>query len=778
MDPASLAQAALGIAAEDLLKLVKDVAINAAAFKSTLKSLELILRDIAPAIEDISNINRKLDLPEQETEMFTTRLKEGLELVRKCNKVPWWNLYAKSSHRKKLKELEGSLSQFFQIQVQAQQLRDVRLTRWMLETSYQRETTERTSGFVGSCEVTGYGDFVVGLEEPLHELKMPLLNNEVRVVVISAPGGCGKTTLAKVLCHDDQIKGTFKDIFFVTASKAANLEVIIKILFKHKNYSVPDFQNDEEAINQFECMLKKNGKNPSLYHTCELKPLKHQDAMALFSRSALKQDGNCYIPNDLVNEIVRHCGGFPLALEVVGRSLCGQPVATWKHTLKHWSEGESIFDSNNKLLNCLLISLKHLNEKKKECYLDLASFPEDQRISATALVDMWVEMYNLDEDGAIDILIELSNRNLVNLVHTRKDISDDCHNNDFVTQHDGCLDEDLVTQHDLLRELAIHQTVRKPIQQRERLVVEIRDNDLPRWWTEQNNYFFHARLLSISTDEMFSSNWCSIHLPKVEVLVLNIQGRNYSCPQFMEEMDQLKVLNITNYSFYSTKISNFPLIGFLSSLKRIRLEHVSVSSISSSILQLKNLRKISLIMCEIGEALSDYTIQSPEILPNLSEIVFDCCSNLVDFPAWLCHVISLEKLTITNCHEMVLIPERIGNLKNLNMLNLHACTKLPRLPESIGSLHKLGCLDISDCISLSRLPERLGELCGLKEFRMRGCRGLLNLPLSVENLEQLKVVTCDEEIGYLWEAYRHHLSNLNIEVVKEDVNLNWLDMKW
>lgn len=118
---------------------------------------------------------------------------------------------------------------------------------------------------------------------------------------------------------------------------------------------------------------------------------------------------------------MRGCGGFPLVLEVVGRSLYGKPREIWKRTLKQWSE-KSIFssESNNEILICLQTSLNSLDERYKECFLDLASFPEDRRIPAMALIDMWVGLYNLDEDDeAIAILHELSMRSLVDQVVTR-----------------------------------------------------------------------------------------------------------------------------------------------------------------------------------------------------------------------------------------------------------------------------------------------------------------------------------------------------------------------
>ncbi|KAH7851938.1 hypothetical protein Vadar_018536 [Vaccinium darrowii] len=683
---------------------------------------------------------------------------------------------------------------------------DGRLER--IETIGKRERVCSGNGLVGCCEVPEVRVSVVGFEEAVREVKMLVVSGGEQVVVVSAPGGCGKTTLAKIVCHDEDVTGMFKDnIFFVTASKAPNLKVIIERLFEHRGFKVPEFQTDEDAIYQLESMFKRTGANPILLFlddvwsglesliekmtiqipeikilvtsrivfprfkksTYKLKLLSYKDAMALFRHSAFPQDGSSSIPDDLVDKIVRGCGGFPLALEVVGRSLCGKPKEIWKRTLKEWSQGESIFSSksNKEILTHLQTSLNSLEERYMDCFLDLAAFPEDQRIPATALIDMWVGL-NLDEDGggAIANLLELSTRSLLDVVVTRKDAS----------EISSYYNEHFVTQHDLLRELAIHQCSLELIDKRKRLIIEIEGNDFPRWWIEREQHLFCARLVSISTDEKFSSNWHDIQLPEVEVLVLNIQARNYTLPQFLEKMDQLKVLIITNYGFSSSEIHSIPLLGYLSSLKRIRFEHVLISSIGDSILKLRNLRKISFIMCEIAEAFRKCTISVPDVLPNLSEIVIDYCNDLVEFPLCLCEIRSLEELSITNCHELVTIGEDFGKLENLKVLRLHGCTELLELPESIGSLKKLNFLDMSDCIRLSKLPGQMGDLCGLREIHMRGCWGLSELPLSVKDLVHLKDVMSDEETAYLWQHFQIYLKNLELHVDKEDVNLDWLHL--
>ena len=122
-------------------------------------------------------------------------------------------------------------------------------------------------------------------------------------------------------------------------------------------------------------------------------------------------------------QIVRGCGGFPLVIKVIGGSLCGQHAVVWHSRLMKWSDGQFYFSSDTELLAHLQKSLEFSDDKViiKECFMDLGSFPEDQRIPAAALIDMWAELYELDEDGIQTIanLQELTIRNLASLVMAR-----------------------------------------------------------------------------------------------------------------------------------------------------------------------------------------------------------------------------------------------------------------------------------------------------------------------------------------------------------------------
>ena len=58
------------------------------------------------------------------------------------------------------------------------------------------------------CSVPELKTAPVGFALPLMMLKKKLLDAAVVRLVVSAPAGCGKTTLVRHLCHDQDIKST------------------------------------------------------------------------------------------------------------------------------------------------------------------------------------------------------------------------------------------------------------------------------------------------------------------------------------------------------------------------------------------------------------------------------------------------------------------------------------------------------------------------------------------------------------------------------------------
>ncbi|KAK4570814.1 hypothetical protein RGQ29_029606 [Quercus rubra] len=685
---------------------VKCVGSDALMFKPILKSLQFNLNLLAPVVEEIRQLNKKLDHTEEETKSLKEDMRKARELMGNLGRQEW-DYPLQAYYGRQLTELNEAIVMFFQ------------------------GTLSLKMGRL-SCLVPRPPDFTVWLDVPLEVLKTQLLKEKKQQLLLTAPGGCGKTALMKRLGHDQEIKGKFKgNIFFVPVSKTLNLMVIpAGVLLTHIGSSpilliLDDVWSGSEFrlekfkfdIPKFNILVTSRTTLPEYSFTYDLKPLNDEDAMTLLRHFASLQDGSSHIPDDVIKKVLyqsfsslgkeysERLWRVPTALKVIGGLLRKNPVEAWCSIAENWSNSHYIFNSNSDLLDCLRKSLEFSDHEVifKECFMDLGSFPEDQRIPVAALTDMWAELHKLDDVGnnAIHNLHKIATPNLANLVRKRKDAGE-------INKY---YNEDYVTQHDLLRELAIFESCQGPERQRQRLIMDISGNTLP--------------------------------TPKVEVLVLNFQTKNYSLPEFM---DNLKVLIITNYGFFPTELRNFQLLKSLPNLKTIRLEKVSILSLCKAPVLLKSLKKISLFMCKIGQAFQNFTIQVSDALSNLMEINIDYCNDLVELPAVLCDVICLKNLSITNCHQLSALPNGIGKLVNLEVFRLGSCTDLSELPESIRSFYKLCILDLSDCLCIRHLPKDIGELCNLKELHMKGCLNLSKgLPPSTTNLEQLKLVICDEE---------------------------------
>ncbi|KAM5576418.1 hypothetical protein ABKV19_007339 [Rosa sericea] len=792
----------------DSVKQVKDQILM---FKPQLGDIKSTLDSLQPLIKEMAECEKELDGPEEELENLRVEMEEGVELIRKCSEASRFKKYKYGS---RLVELSKSLQRLLGI-LKVQGIRDGK--KALISVRNIENVVHRIEGncviqsnpsgkIEGWCAVPEPPTITVGLDLPLRELKMKLFKDGVSMVILTAPGGCGKTTLATKLCQDAEVKDKFKsNVFFVTVSKKPNLYLIVQELYHRTGAQVPDFQSEVTAVSWLQQFLKQTGQNPMLLVLDDvwagsefilekfdelkltnykilvtsrsafprfgspyyLECLNDKDAMALFHHAASLGDRSSYISEDLPKKIVERCMGFPLAITVVGRSLCGQPIEIWQKRVLEWSRGSSVLESEHDLLDCLQSSLDALDEEKsliRECFIDLGLFPEDKRISAAVLIDMWAELYGINEDiSSIVNLYELASRSLANLVVTRND-----------KDGDGYYTEHFVTQHDMLRELAIQQISREPLQQRMRLMIDISGDNFPMSWKEQKYQSLIARLVSISTDEEFSSKWQNLQLPEAEVLILNFQTKYYALPVFVEEMNKLKTLVLTSSGISPAELNNFQLVDLKPNLKRIRLERISFPSISRYPIQLKSLKKISLFMCSIGQGFGNGSIHISEAFPNLVEMNIDYCNDLVELPPQLCDLIQLKKLSVTNSHKLSVLPEDIGNLVNLELLRLRCCTDLSELPGSIRNLKNLKLLDISNCFSIKELPEDIGEMCSLEKLNMRQCSRLNELPSSVVDLEKLMEVTCDEETEILWEPFLPYLRNIHIKVVKEDINLNWL----
>ncbi|KAA8531756.1 hypothetical protein F0562_006527 [Nyssa sinensis] len=116
--------AAMGLAFDELRKAVQELKDNTDKYETILNRLASTLKDLDPVVRDIEKLNKALKRPEEEIRMFTARLEKGEKLIRKCSETECCSCWKKTNYMEELKDLENSLSTFFQTIVPAQLYRD------------------------------------------------------------------------------------------------------------------------------------------------------------------------------------------------------------------------------------------------------------------------------------------------------------------------------------------------------------------------------------------------------------------------------------------------------------------------------------------------------------------------------------------------------------------------------------------------------------------------------------------------------------------------------
>ncbi|WCJ35361.1 Disease resistance protein (CC-NBS-LRR class) family [Euphorbia peplus] len=667
---------------------------------------------------------------------------------------------------------------------------------WMEETAKRVEVEEdRWEGSL--VNVLG-----VGVEIGKKKVKEMLIGrDDLGVFGICGIGGSGKTTLANEVRRDDQVRSHFQDrILFLTVSQSPNVEQLRAEIrgfvsgCKGEGVGVNDptpywnlnFErkigarmlvvlDDVWSLSVLEQLIFRVAGCKTLVisrfrfptvlnYAYEVELLREDEAISLFCLSAF---GQKVIPlgadTNLIKQIINECKGLPLALKVIGSSLRDQPEMYWASAKRRLSRGEPICESHEtKLLDRMAISVKFLNKKVRECFLDLGCFPEDKKIPLDVLINMWVEIHDLDVDEAFAILVELSDKNLLTLVKDAR--AGDLYNSYY---------EISVTQHDVLRDLAIHLASQGNINERKRLLMPRREAEIPKEWVRNADDPFNAQIVSVHTGEMSEMDWTAMEFPKAEVLIVNFAANKYVLPPFIENMPKLRALIVINYSTRNATLQNFSVSSNLANLRSLWLEKVSISKLAEPTTTSKKLLKISLILCKINGSFDQSVIDLPQIFPSLSELTIDHCDDLTKLPSSICNMKSLNTLSITNCHNLQELPGNLGSIKSLHILRLYACPAIKLLPESLCDLVRLKYLDISQCVNLKCLPEEIGRLIRLEKIDMRECSRIWDVPRSADSLESLRSVICEEEVSWLWNDLR--MINVHVQVVEKHFGVDWLD---
>lgn len=346
-------------------------------------------------------------------------------------------------------------------------------------------------------------DDFVGLESHVEMLVEHLIGDKYRAVSIYGMGGLGKTTLARKLYNHTQVKRRFDGRVWVCVSqhwrKKDILQGILINLIPEQREEIEKWRDEELmrqllqlqqkrrclivlddiwSIDAWECIKqafpsRKDGSKILLttrnrevalqigangFHH-EPRLLSESESWELLKMKALRErhhqeSGEICEMKRLGKEMVRHCGGIPLAVVALGGILTTkQSMAEWVivcKNIKHYLGRGNNTGQQGELQEILALSYDELPQKLKPCFLYLSRYSDDSAIDVVTLYQLWIAegMISTKDRAAEESMLDVAERYLGELVK-RCMVQVEIQDTPSVTRFKSCF------LHDLIRDLCV-----------------------------------------------------------------------------------------------------------------------------------------------------------------------------------------------------------------------------------------------------------------------------------------------------------------------------------
>ena len=339
----------------------------------------------------------------------------------------------------------------------------------------------------------------------------------------------------------------------------------------------------------------------SRHHRYQMLPLSDVHSRTLFlQRISLQSNPHAQRLQEILDGILRKCGGLPLAIITISSLLANKPQNTdeWERLQASIGTGLSYqTDGTGKgMRDILLLSYWDLPHHLKTCLLYLCIYPEDWHISCEELKWKWIaEGFIAREQGnlyleAESCLHELVNRSLIQLVNSNVD---DDGLKKYCQVHDMVLDL-IISLSDGENFATILNSVRNslPSGKTRRLSLQSSGLDLKKAIHDMTRSKLHVRSLHVFVEakeilplvdfqslRVFDTcvghwSWKKEHISNIgsfyQLRYLRIQGRNIEeLPKDIGKLQNLETLDLRGT--YIRKLP--PTIALLTKLMCLFIEH-------------------------------------------------------------------------------------------------------------------------------------------------------------------------------------------------------------